>query len=97
MLPEEMTLEELAFDVIETEDGKGISGRLSGFGSSDERIAGFVSALQQESLFGAVNMDFSRSRTIRDQQARGFRISFHIDLDKSWDVTRTIVSAGGDK
>jgi len=95
MLPDEMTLEEMSFDIIKTEDGKGISGRLAGFASSDEKIASFVSSLQEEDPFIAVSMDFSRSRTVRNQRARGFRISFHVDLDTSWEVTRSIVDAGG--
>ena len=94
MIPSEMTLEELSLDMIQTEAGNSISGRLSGFAESDERIASFVSALQIEEPFSAVNMDFSRSRTIRDKRARGFRISFYIDLDQSWDVSQTFVSVG---
>ncbi len=94
MIPSEMTLEELSLDMIQTEAGNSISGRLSGFAESDERIASFVSALQIEEPFSAVNMDFSRSRTIRDKRARGFRISFYIDLDRSWDVSQTFVSVG---
>jgi len=94
MIPNEMTLEELSLDMIQTEAGNSISGRLSGFAESDERIASFVSALQFEEPFSAVNMDFSRSRTVRNQRARGFRISFYIDLDQLWDVSQTFVSVG---
>lgn len=97
MLPEEMTLEELSFDIIQTESGNGISGRLSGFAESDDRIASFVSSLQRKEPFGSVSMDFSRSRIVRDQRARGFRISFRIDLDTSWNVSRTIVLTGGEE
>jgi len=97
MLPDEMTLEELSFDIIQTESGNGISGRLSGFAESDDRIASFVSSLQRTEPFGSVSMDFSRSRIVRDQRARGFRISFRIDLDTSWNVSRTIVLTGGEE
>tara|TARA_B110000116_G_C16754701_1_gene545169 strand:+ start:228 stop:827 length:600 start_codon:yes stop_codon:yes gene_type:complete len=97
MIPDEMTLEELSLDIIESDFGNGISGRLSGFAESDERIASFVSAMQNENPFGSVSMDFSRSRTIREQRARGFRISFRIDLDKSWTVSRSVVSVGGEE
>ena len=97
MIPDEMTLEEMSLDIINTEAGNGISGRLSGFAESDERIASFVSSLQREEPFSSVSMDFSRSRTIREQRARGFRISFHIDLNKTWDVSKAIVVIGGDE
>ena len=97
MLPEEMTLEEFSFDIIQTESGNGISGRLSGFAESDDRIASFVSSLQRTEPFGSVSMDFSRSRIVRDQRARGFRISFRIDLDTSWNVSRTIALTGGEQ
>ena len=95
MLPVEMTLEEMSLDIVKNETGNGISGRLSGFASSDEKIASFVSLLQKEEPFGSVSMDFSRSRTVRDQRARGFRISFHINLEKTWGGPRNIVKAGG--
>ncbi len=97
MVPDEMTLEELSLDIIKTETGNGISGRLAGFAESDERIASFVSSLQQAEPFGAVSMDFSRSRTVREKRARGFRISFHIDLDKPWIVSKAIVATGGEE
>ena len=97
MLPVELTLEELSLDIVKNETGNGISGRLSGFASSDDKIASFVSSLQDEEPFDAVSMDFSRSRTVRDQRARGFRISFHINLDHTWEVSRTIVKVGGEQ
>jgi Tfp pilus assembly protein PilN len=97
MIPDEMTLEEMSLDIISTDAGNGISGRLSGFAESDERIASFVSSLQGEEPFSSVSMDFSRSRTVREKRARGFRISFLIDLDKTWDVSKAIVVLGGDK
>jgi len=97
MIPDEMTLEELSLDIIQTEAGNAISGRLSGFAESDEKIASFVTLLQMKQPFGAVSMDFSRSRTIREKRARGFRISFHVDLDKSWDVTKSITVVGDEQ
>jgi len=97
MLPDSMTLEELLLDVVQTENGRGISGHLSGFSSSDEIIAFFVSALQDQNPFGDVSMDFSKSRTIRGIRARGFRISFKIDLERPWDVSQKMSVAGGEE
>ena len=97
MIPESMTLEELSLDIIQTEKGSGISGRLSGFATSDEMIAGVVSSLQNHAPFGSVRMDFSRSRTVRGLRARGFRISFLIELDQTWQLTKTTVLGGGDE
>lgn len=97
LIPSEMTLEEFSLDIVQSEVGNGISGRLSGFAKSDERIAGFVSALQNEMPFESVSMDFSKSRTVRNQRAREFRISFRIDLDTSWDISRAVYAAGGDE
>ena len=95
MIPETMTLEELSLDVIEMQGKSGISGQLAGFALSDEIIANVVSTLQSNHPFSLVRMDFSRSRTIRNTQARGFRISFFIDLDQSWETANTIASVGG--
>lgn len=95
MIPDEMTLEEFSLDIVKTEIGNGISGRLSGFAVSDECIADFVTSLQIEEPFHEVSMDFSRSREIRSQRARGFRISFYIDLDKTWDLSNAVIATGG--
>ncbi|MDP7005299.1 MAG: hypothetical protein QF718_03715 [Phycisphaerales bacterium] len=94
MLPESMTLEDMSFDLIQKEEGKAVSGRLAGFASSDEIIASLVSSLQSTSPFGSVSMDFSKSRIVRGIQARGFRISFLIDLNQSWHVSRTMAVGG---
>ena len=97
MLPESMTLEELSLDLILTEDGKGIGGRISGFALSDETIASLVSSLQSQPPFETVSMDFSKSRVVRGIRARGFRISFLINLEQSWNVSRMVSVAGGEK
>lgn len=97
MIPTSMTLEAMSLDVVQTEGGDGISGRLAGFATSDESIAGVVSALQNHPPFDSVRMDFSRSRTVRGIQARGFRISFLIELDQTWKLSRTTASVGGEE
>ena len=97
LIPDAMTLEELSLDIIKTKTGKGISGRLAGFALSDETIALIVNALSEQELFESVSMDFSRSRDVRDSRVRGFRISFYIDLRRSWEFTRTIAVAGDEE
>jgi hypothetical protein len=71
-----------------------ITGHIAGFGSSDESIASVVSEFQTKPPFENVSMDFSRSRTIRGVQARGFRMSFSIDLLNNWEVRTAIVDVG---
>ncbi len=95
LIPESMTLEEMTLDIVQTEKGNGISGRLSGFATSDELIAEVVSSMQNHAPFGTVRMDFSRSRTVRGLRARGFRISFLIELDQTWQLSKTTAMAGG--
>jgi len=97
LIPDAMTLEELSLDIIKTKTGRGISGRLAGFALSDETIALIVNALSEQELFESVSMDFSRSRDVRDSRVRGFRISFYIDLSRSWEFTRTIAVAGDEE
>ena len=97
MIPESMTLEEMSLDIVQTEKGNGISGRLSGFATSDELIAGVVSSMQNHAPFDIVRMDFSHSRTVRGFRARGFRISFLIELDQSWQLAKRTAFAGGDE
>ena len=93
-LPENITVEELSFDVLESDGKRMITGHISGFGSSDESIASVVSEFQTKPPFENVSMDFSRSRTIRGVQARGFRMSFSIDLLNNWEVRTAIVDVG---
>jgi Tfp pilus assembly protein PilN len=94
MLPESVTLEDISLDIVETENGKGISGRLAGFASTDESIASLVSLLQSNDPFGSVSMDYSKSRTVLGMQAREFRISFLINLKNKWEVSRMHVIGG---
>jgi len=94
MLPDSFTLEDISLDVVQTEKGKAISGRLAGFAATDETIASLVSALQAQDPFGFVSMDYSKSRTIRGQRAREFRVSFLIDLESDWEVSRLVVVGG---
>ena len=96
MLPETMTLEDFALDVVKTEEGSAISGRIAGFATSDEIIASLVTGLQSHKPFSSVRMDYSKSRSVHNMRAREFRVSFLIDLNNNWDVSRMVV-VGGDK
>ena len=93
-LPTSITVEELALDVLESEGARILTGHIAGFGSSDESIAAVVSDFQDRRLFENVTMDFSRSRTVRGTRARGFRMSFSIDLSYDWVVQSTLAASG---
>jgi cell division protein FtsB len=93
-LPEDITVEELSFDVLETGDNRMITGYIAGFGSSDESIALVVSKFQSKPPFEDVTMDFSRSRTVRDIRARGFRMSFSIHLSNEWEIHTVVADVG---
>jgi hypothetical protein len=94
ILPDSMTLEDISLDIVQTEVGRGISGRLAGFASTDETIASLVSTLQTQEPFSSVSMDYSKSRNIRGKRARQFRVSFLIDLESDWVVSRMVVVGG---
>jgi hypothetical protein len=96
MLPASMTLEEFDLDVVQTEEGSAISGRIAGFATSDEIIASLVTGLQTQEPFSSVRMDYSKSRTVHTMRAREFRISFLIDLNNNWEVSRLVVVGGGE-
>ena len=91
LLPESLTLEEFALDFVLSEEEKGISGRLAGFALSDEVIANVVAEMQNRHPFSSVRMDFSRSRIVRKKQARGFSISFFIDLSVPFEISQEIL------
>lgn len=94
VLPTSITVEELALDVLESEGSRILTGHIAGFGSSDESIAAVVSDFQDRRLFENVTMDFSRSRTVRGARARGFRMSFSIDLSNDWIVQSALATLG---
>ena len=53
--------------------------------------------MQNHAPFDIVRMDFSRSRTVRGFRARGFRISFLIELDQAWQLAKRTAFVGGDE
>ncbi len=61
-------------------------GEISGFAASDQAIAELVAALSDRPPFQRVGLDFSRTREVRGQSAREFRVSFRIDLDAGYEV-----------
>ena len=66
---------------------RSLTGELSGFALSDLQVAELVARIEDIGLFDQVSLDFSRSRTVRGVQARGFRISVRADLDVKFEVT----------
>ncbi len=66
---------------------RSLTGELSGFALSDLQVAELVARIEDIGLFDQVSLDFSRSRTVRGVQARGFRISVRADLDVKFDVS----------
>jgi hypothetical protein len=63
-----------------------LKGELSGFAATDQEVAEIVANLEGVGLFGQVSLDFSRTRTVRERNAREFRISFQADLDLRYEV-----------
>ena len=63
-----------------------LKGELSGFAATDQDVAQIVANLEALGLFGQVSLDFSRTRTVREHNAREFRISFQADLDLRYEV-----------
>jgi hypothetical protein len=61
-------------------------GEISGFAATDQHIAELVSQLESSPPFREVSLDFSRTRDVRGQTAREFRLSFRIDLDAHYQV-----------
>lgn len=63
-----------------------LKGEISGFAASDEHIAELVSRLDSTPPFKGVSLDFTRTREVRGQSAREFRLSFRIDLEATYKV-----------
>jgi hypothetical protein len=63
-----------------------LKAELSGFAATDQDVAEIVSNLEGIGLFEQVSLDFSRTRSVRERNAREFRISFRADLDVRYEV-----------
>ncbi|MHC4082210.1 MAG: PilN domain-containing protein [Planctomycetota bacterium] len=63
-----------------------LMGDISGFAATDQDVAEIVANLEGLRLFEQVSLDFSRTRVVRERNAREFRISIRADLDVRYDV-----------
>ena len=64
-----------------------LTGEVSGFALTDQDVAELVTRIEDIGLFEQVSLDFSRSRSVRGKNARGFRVSFLADLNARFEVT----------
>lgn len=62
-------------------------GEIAGFAATDAEITELVMALESTRPFEAVSLDYTRTRTVRNENAREFRVSFQIDLGADYRVT----------
>lgn len=107
-LPDSVALDRIDLDAQTRRSGQGprtrsaeqtdqqlpriLVGELGGFAASDQDITELVKRLEGTAPFRDVNLDYSRSRLVRTQSAREFRVSFRIDLDARYELS----DAGGD-
>ena len=68
-------------------------GEIAGIASSDADIATLVQLIASRDPFTEVNLDYSRSRTVRNLPARDFRLSFIVNMDHAFEVAPTAVTA----
>ncbi len=68
-------------------------GEIAGIASSDADIATLVQLIGSRDPFTEVNIDYSRSRTVRERVARDFRLSFIVDMDHAFEVQPATVTA----
>lgn len=101
-LPGSVTVEHLEIDAnprrlgrAQSQAGEGDTavrvsvGEVSGFAASDDHIAELVARMESSQVYRSVTWDFTRSRLVREQPAREFRVSFQINLDKRYRVITT--------
>jgi hypothetical protein len=109
-LPLSVTLESMDLEVVQGQPAfdpriketakaaprREIRGELTGFARSDADIAELVTRLDGLTPLKAVSVDFSKSRSVRERQAREFRLSFRVDLENVYEVTY-LEPNGGDR
>ena len=106
-LPPSITLVELELEYDDGFNARGrvdgtprgprrLVGEIAGIASNDADIATLVQVIGDREPFAEVNLDYSRSRTVRTRPARDFRLSFIVDMDHAFEVAPTVtVDAGG--
>ena len=85
-LPESVTLTEFE---LEYEDGhrstatstRHLSGTIAGVAATDGDVAALVHGLGLRPPFERVQLEYSRSRVLREQSTREFSVSFAVDLE----------------
>ena len=90
-LPDGATLEQLTLSLEGGNPGvegspRTLRGGLAGFAASDEDVALLARRLAGKAPFAAVRLEYSRSRTVHGRPARGFAVSFEVDLDRQYVV-----------
>ena len=92
-LPDGATVESLTLSLNERQGAASddapmrvLRGGLSGFAASDEDVAKLARRLTNRPPFTNVRLEYSRSRVVHEHQARGFAVSFEIDLQKTYVV-----------
>jgi hypothetical protein len=91
-LPDGATLESLTLSLDDskatatTESSRVLRGGLAGFAASDEDVALLARRLSGKAPFSDVRLEYSRSRSVHGRQARGFAVSFEVDLDRQYVV-----------
>ena len=92
-LPTGATLESLTLDLAEHAaaaqaggDTRMLRGGLAGFAASDEDVAMLARRLENRAPFTNVRLEYSRGRVVHEQQARGFAVSFEVDLQQTYVV-----------
>lgn len=104
MLPESVTLDQIDLDAgarvlgrtarsrsalkENEEPPRVLTGEISGFAANDQEIAELVTTLEATAPFQHVSLDFSRGRRVNEHDAREFRLSFRINLDDAYRVSR---------
>ncbi len=63
-----------------------LTAEIGGFAVSDKDVAELIDRLSAVPPLRNVNLDFSRSRAVRERIAREFRLSFRIDLDHRYEI-----------
>ncbi|MCH2139173.1 MAG: PilN domain-containing protein [Phycisphaerales bacterium] len=92
-LPQGATLERITLSLDDsparasTESAqRRLQGTVSGFAASDEDVALLARRLDGREPFGDVRLEYSRSRTVHQHAARGFAVSFDVDMNQTYVV-----------
>ena len=76
----------------DTVEPRELLGEIAGIASSESQVGVIIDALEALALLSRVNLESSKSLEFRGKNAREFRITFRVELEKRWKLPAIVIA-----